>query len=256
MIVITPCRLRSTRFPNKGLCLLNGKPLIYRAAMNGLSIPGVQKVLVGTSSDVSDDELLKVEFPVGVEVVRGSEEDVLGRFMPALLENNPEYVIRATGDCPMVSSELASILIESHKQTGSDITYTDSRIALGISCEIYKFSALKKLKELMPETLHSEYLIYYFTNNPQIFKVNSVSVPEKFIQSWRLTLDERNDWELLDKIYTDLEVSSRPIDFDEVIQFFAKNPGIESINNSNVVKYRDNHELITYLKSATTIKMP
>ena len=256
MFVITPCRLKSTRFPNKGLCLLNGRPLIYRAAMNGLSIPGVQKVLVGTSTDVSDDKLLEVDFPEGVEVLRGSEEDVLERFMPTLIEHNPEYVIRATGDCPMVSSELARILIESHKQTGADLTYTDSKIALGISCEIYKFSALKKLKELMPETLHSEYLIYYFTNNPQIFKLNAVCAPGKFIQSWRLTLDERNDWELLDKIYTDLEISNRPINFNEVIQFFEKNPGIESINNSNVVKYRDNQELINYLKNATTIKMP
>lgn len=254
ILVFVPCRLKSTRYPNKGISLIHGITAIERTLLNAKAIKGIDKVILATSTAISDDPLLECNLNGFVEVVRGSEEDVLDRILPYIEKNKPNYVIRITGDCPLASDELAELLIKSHIETGADLTYTSSKIALGIGCEIYTASALIKLRAFFPKTLHSEYLVYYFTNNRNLFKVNDVTAPEKFIKKWRLTFDEPNDLELLSKIYATLNVQNRNVGFDEIIHFFSNFPEAVNININNVVKYRDNQDLINYLKEVTTFQ--
>jgi spore coat polysaccharide biosynthesis protein SpsF (cytidylyltransferase family) len=60
--------------------------------------------------------------------------------------------------------------------------------------------------------------------------------------------------ELLRKIYSVLDIKNRSVSFDEVIGFFDRYPEAAQININNIVKYRDNQDLISYLKNATTYK--
>lgn len=252
--VFVPCRLKSTRYPNKGISEIHGITAIERTLINAQAIKGVDKVILATSTAVEDDPLLCCNLDGKIEVVRGSEKDVLARIIPFIEKNKPDHIIRVTGDCPLVSSELAELLIQSHIETGADLTYTPSKTALGIACEIYKAESLFKLRTYFPETLHSEYLIYYFTNNRTLFQVNEYLAPEKFIKNWRLTFDEPNDLELLRMIYSALNIKKRSVSFDEIIQFFESYLEAANININNIVKYRDDKDLTKYLKEATTFK--
>ena len=183
ILVFVPCRLKSTRYPNKGISDIHGITAIERTLINAQAIKGVDKVILATSTAVEDDPLLCCNLDCKIEVVRGSEDDVLARIIPFIEKNKPDYIIRVTGDCPLVSSELAELLIQSHIETGADLTYTPSKTAFGIACEIYKAESLFKLRTYFPQTLHSEYLIYYFTNNRNLFQVNEFLAPEKFIKT-------------------------------------------------------------------------
>lgn len=124
---------------------------------------------------------------------------------------------------------------------------------MGTACEIYKTEAVLRLKELVNITDHSEYLIYYFLNNPKYFSLNIFDPPDQFIKPWRLTLDEVNDLELLNLIFKTLDVGQRSVSFSEVIHYFERFPDAVKINSGNVVKYRDNKDLVEYLKRVTTI---
>ena len=254
IVVFVPCRLKSTRYPNKGISDIHGTTAIERTLINAQSIKGVDKVILATSTEAVDEPLLRCNLDGKIEVVKGSEEDVLARIIPYIEKNKPHYIIRITGDCPLVSAELAELLIQSHIETGADLTYTPSKTALGIACEIYKAESLLKLRTYFPQTLHSEYLIYYFTNNRNLFQVSEFLAPEKFLKNWRLTFDEPNDLELLRKIYSVLDIKNRSVSFDEVIGFFDRYPEAAQININNIVKYKDNQVLISYLKNATTYK--
>jgi spore coat polysaccharide biosynthesis protein SpsF (cytidylyltransferase family) len=254
IVVFVPCRLKSTRYPNKGLSDIYGITAVERTLINAQAIKGVDKVILATSTEAEDDPLLHCNLNGDIEVERGSEDDVLARIIPYIEKNKPDYIIRVTGDCSFVSAELAELLIQSHIETGADLTYTPSKTALGIACEIYKAESLLKLRTYFPETPHSEYLIYYFTNNRNLFQVNEFLAPEKFIKNWRLTFDEPNDLELFRKIYSTLDIKNRSVSFDEVIGFFGHYPEAAQININNIVKYRDNKNLISYLKNATTYR--
>jgi spore coat polysaccharide biosynthesis protein SpsF (cytidylyltransferase family) len=224
----------------------------FGSVLNAMAIPGIDKVILATSTNAEDDILEQMNVDNKVEVVRGSEDDVLSRFIPSIKHYQPDHIIRITGDCPLISSELGEVLIDSHLRSGADATFTLSKTALGIALEVYKTDAVIKLRKLFPETMHSEYLIYYFLNNPDQFRLNIVEAPSRFIRPWRLTLDEANDLELFNLVYETLEVHNRPVRFNEVESFFEKHPEASAININNVVKYKQNQELIDFLKSATT----
>lgn len=253
IIAFIPCRLQSSRFPNKALKLINGVASIERCLLNACAIPGIDKIILATTTNKEDDILETYNLNDLVEVIRGDENDVLQRFLPSIKKYKPEHVIRITGDCPLVSPELGKIIINSHLDSGADVSYTLSKVALGISFEIIKVQAIEKLLSLFNKTEHSEYLIYYFVNNPEYFSLNNIKAPEKFIRQWRLTLDEENDLELLNLIYKTLDVGMKPVLFEEVISYFDKYPDSALINLGNEVKYRDNKALVELLKKATTI---
>lgn len=252
IIAFVPCRLQSSRLPFKAIQNIHNISAIERCLTNTLAIPGIDKVVLATSTNKEDNVLENYNLNGKIEVIRGSENDVLERFMPIIYRDRPDHIVRVTGDCPLVSPELGEITIKKHIEQGSDATFTLSKVALGIACEIYKTKAILKLKEIRPKTDHSEYLIYYFLNNPVFFNLNIFDAPINFIKPWRLTLDEENDLELLNFIFKTLDVGNRPVTFKEIELFFKKNPDALNINKNNVVKYRDDKELIDFLKKATT----
>ena len=253
IIAFVPCRLQSSRLPNKAIQDIHGISAIERCLINTLAIPGIDKVVLATSTNETDDKLVNYNLNGQIEVVRGSKDDVLERIMPTIQKLKPDHIVRVTGDCPLVSTELGKITIDKHIESNCDATYTLSKVALGIACEIYKTEAILKLKELVKVTNYSEYLIYYFSNNSKHFSLNPFDAPNQFIKLWRLTLDEPNDLKLLNLIYKTLDVGHRPVSFHEVIFFFEKYPEAAQINIGNVVKYRDNKELVEHLKRVTTI---
>ena len=255
IIAFVPCRLQSTRFPNKAVQDIYGIPAIERCLINTLAIPGVDKVVLATTTNTSDDKLESYNLEGKVEVVRGPEEDVLERFMPTNERLKPDHIIRVTGDCPLVSPELGELTIQKHLEDDYDATFTPSKVALGIACEIYRTGAILELRRLFPVTNHSEYLVYYFLNNPEHFKLNSFTAPDQYVKPWRLTLDEENDLILLNLIYRTLNIQERPVYFSELDSFFEKHPEAADINIGNFVKYREDKELMDYLKRATTFKM-
>ena len=232
---------------------INGISSIERCLINAMAIPGIDKVILATSVNPEDDVLEKYNLNGRVEVVRGDENDVLQRFLPSINKYRPDHIIRITGDCPLVSPELGDIIIKSHLESRADVSYTLSKVALGISFEVIKVQAVERLLTLFAKTEYSEYLIYYFINNPEYFVLNNIQAPEKFIRPWRLTLDEENDLFLLDKLYRWLDIKEKPVMFDEIIHFFSENPDAALINFGNEVKYRDNKVLIDLLKKSTTV---
>ena len=254
IIAFVPCRMKSSRLPDKAIKDIYGIPAVERCLLNIQGMKKIDKIVLATSTEPEDDVLEKYTLNGEVELARGPEEDVLERFLPVIDKWQPEHIMRITGDCPLVSYELADFLIESHLSSGAEATFTRSPVALGVNCEIYKTTAVRKLRELFPQTNYSEYLIFYFLNNPEVFNLNIVAAPEKFIRKWRLTLDEENDLQLFNTIYKHLDVGRRPVAFDEVISFFKANPGAENINLNNEVKYKDNQKLIDHLVEKTTYK--
>lgn len=255
ILTFVPARLKSSRLPEKAIQKINGIASLERCLINASSISESSKIVLAISASTEDNELLSCNLDGKIDVIRGPEEDVLERIMPLIKRDMPDHIIRVTGDCPLVSKEIAHEIIDSHFKTSADVSYTTSPVPLGLAIEIYRTSAILKLKECIPITDYSEYLIYYFTNNREYFHVNNVRISEKFCRPWRLTLDEENDLILLNQIYSFLNVGYRAVNFDELVRFFSSHPKIEEINFSNFVKYRDDRNLIAQLKKATTFKI-
>ena len=126
-------------------------------------------------------------------------------------------------------------------------------VALGVAPEIYKTDAILRLRSLVKDTSHSEYLILYFKNNKNFLNVAVADVPKFYTSNLRLTLDEHEDVILLNKIFDLLGGARESVKFEQVYQLVAKNPYLADVNKHIAVKYRDDDDFVKKLTLATTI---
>ena len=82
-LCVVQARTGSTRLPGKVLQDLGGRPLL-RFMLDRLADLRVDELVVATSTLDRDDAVVDVAWDAGRQVVRGSESDVLDRFVDAL----------------------------------------------------------------------------------------------------------------------------------------------------------------------------
>ena len=80
VLAVLQARTTSTRLPGKVLLPLVGAPMILRQIERIKRAKLIDKIVVATSDERSDDELATVCQNSDVEVYRGNLDDVLDRF--------------------------------------------------------------------------------------------------------------------------------------------------------------------------------
>ena len=186
--VIVACRMKSSRLKKKAILPINGQPSILLCLDSSLRISNVDLVVLATSVLKEDDILENFILGRKVKLWRGDPDDVIQRYLGACEAFGIDVVIRVTADCPYISYEVAEILLRHHLKTNAD--YTAARkVTLGTGCEIYSTHALRKVIQYLGRAEYSEYMTWYFRNNPDIFKIELVDLPGLLIRDYRLTLD-------------------------------------------------------------------
>jgi spore coat polysaccharide biosynthesis protein SpsF len=96
---IIQARMGSTRFPGKITAPLCGRPLLAHVVERARRARCVDRVVIATTTQPRDDEVVELSAALGVDVVRGPEDDVLRRFVIAAEYARADIVVRITGDC-------------------------------------------------------------------------------------------------------------------------------------------------------------
>ncbi|MFC1513032.1 cytidylyltransferase domain-containing protein [Thermodesulfobacteriota bacterium] len=145
-MAIVQARMSSTRFPGKVLETLCGMPMIIFMLQRVRMAKHLDKVILATSTDSSDDVLAEVVRAAGFQSFRGDLGDVLSRFYQAAKESNAKTVVRLTGDCPLMDGDIIDTVVESVFSAGVDYasnvappTYPD-----GLDVEAFSFDALQR----------------------------------------------------------------------------------------------------------------
>ena len=109
--IIIQARMNSTRLPNKVLAKLNGKSLFEFLVTRLKKGTLVNEIILATTNNPIDDPLYKKGKELNLNIVRGSEDDVLGRFFEASKVTDANVFIRITADCPFIDQFLIKDLI-------------------------------------------------------------------------------------------------------------------------------------------------
>lgn len=253
--VIVACRMKSTRLKNKAIVPVNGVPSIELCLKNCLEIKEASEVILATSTEEADAILENYTYNEKVKFWKGDPEDVMQRYIDACEAYNIDVIIRVTGDCPVISKEIASFLLKHHFERGADYTAAKAS-AVGTACEIYNVSVLKKVISYVGRANHSEYMTWYMQNNKDIFKVELLDLPENLVRNYRLTLDYDEDLEILNKIFEELEKRKLAFSTDNIFAILDSSPEIVAINSHLSLKYKTDQALIDMLNNETKIIKP
>ena len=163
-------RTLSHRLPGKVfLPLANLPSIIY--LLNRISVNSKYDVILATTNLESDDFLAKTVESHGYRVFRGSGKNVLDRILSVSKENNWHYVVRITGDCPLVSNEfIEDCLKQVDNLENWDLVTTKNSMPQGIDLEIINVAALDKIRSKCTES-DNEHVTSYFYRNELNFKI-------------------------------------------------------------------------------------
>jgi spore coat polysaccharide biosynthesis protein SpsF (cytidylyltransferase family) len=225
-------RFSSLRLPGKVLMPILGQPMLFRQIERLKRCSGLDKLIVATSTDQTDDALERACEHRGVDCFRGSLDDVLGRFVQAATHYRPENVVRLTGDCPLADPALIDEVINYFYEGNYDYvsncnppTFPD-----GLDVEVIKFSCLETAHREAVLPSHREHVTPFIRSNPERFRLGNYAC-DTDLSHLRWTVDELEDFELVRSIYVKLYPGKSNFSTEDVLDLIEKHPDLQS-NNS------------------------
>jgi N,N'-diacetyllegionaminate synthase len=251
--VIIACRLKSSRLKSKALLEIGELTSVEYCIKNALRLRHVDEVILATSTVEQDAELANYTYAPEVIFHRGHPEDVVQRYLDVIRSRKIDVIIRVTADMPFIDDDILAILLKSHFSEGADYT-TGTDAAVGTNLEIINAEALERVKHYFPNADYSEYMTWYFQNNPEEFKLNFVDLPTEMIRNYRLTLDYQEDLDMFNIIHSHF-VAAGKSDFNlrDIFDFLDERPDVAGINGQLTLKYRTDQQLIDTLNRVTKI---
>lgn len=224
---ILQVRTSSSRLPGKALRPLFGTPLVLRVTERIGRARLLDGLVVATSVDPSDDELVTVLERAGLVVRRGSLTDVLDRFLHVIEEFDPETVVRLTADNPFVDPEVIDLVIEAHRAGGADYTSNslDRSFPRGLDVEVVRAAALRQIAGMDPSDDEREHVTMGVYRRPESFSIEQV-VQATDQSELRWTVDYPKDFAFAEAVYQALYPKNPRFGRDEVIRLLERAPDL------------------------------
>jgi glutamate-1-semialdehyde 2,1-aminomutase len=200
-VAIIQARMSSIRFPKKVMRTICGTPMIglLLARLKGSKL--IDQIVLATSKDACND--LLAEYVRGLEysVFRGSEDDVLDRYYQAAKYAEADFVVRITGDCPLIDPAIVDEVIAKFKSNNVDYasnlsppTYPD-----GLDTEVFTYQALEIAWTSAKTTREREHVTPFIRESDKFSQTNIAHHIDCSTERW--TVDEPEDFEVVQKVF-------------------------------------------------------
>lgn len=237
IVAIIQARMGSTRLPGKVMLPLGCRFVLQHVVKRVRHAERVDQTIVATSNKSRDDIIARFTPRFGVNVYRGSETDVLERMFQAARIHDADTVVRVTADCPLIDPEVVDVAIRRRKKAGVDYCSNIQKRTFprGLDIEAFTFDSFARLKDQAMETHHREHVTPFYRENPDRYKLESVTSDMIYDEptfrnrtDLRLTLDEASDYDLLNRIYTEVSYEE-VLPVKDAIRYVDEN-GLETLN--------------------------
>ncbi len=240
---VVQARTSSTRLPGKVLKELpygSGITVLQQVVRRLKKAKKLGDVIIATTTDEADGEIVKLAEKENVGWFRGSLNDVLERYYLAAQENGLDVVVRITSDCPCVDFEVVDFLAGEHLKAGADYSFNDlpSTYPRGLDAEVISFSALEESYKSAESDYDREHVSsYIYKTNPKAFKIQRVSAPADLTApEIRVTIDTQEDYTLLCIVFDYLYCENEFFGAKDIIKLFRDKPWLKAVNKDVIQK--------------------
>jgi spore coat polysaccharide biosynthesis protein SpsF len=219
ILAILQARMSSSRLPGKVLMPLAGAPMLVRQVERVSRARRIDRLVVATSEDASDDPLAAAMRREGVPVFRGPLDDVQARFLGALEAHGPaDHVVRLTGDCPLADPEVIDATIDKVLAAGADYgsnTPPHRTYPKGLDVEVMTAAALRAAAARATTPEEHEHVTWTLHRRPDLYRQAFLSQgPEEGEVRW--TVDFPQDYAFVAAVYDALYPANRAFTSDDV----------------------------------------
>lgn len=232
--VVLQARMGSTRLPGKALLPLGDSTLIAQVMRRLSLVPADLRVLA--TDEASADRLGGEAARCGFDLLVGPAEDVLGRYCLAIRRYGIDLVVRATGDNPLVSHELARLLLKrrASARAGQRSDYSGYLgMPTGMGVELVAAAALLRAEAETRVARDREHVCPYLYEHPRLFVIDRpLSPPEYRMPEGSVTVDTAVDYEAMVEAYAAL-YEGEPIPTDAVMYWLRAHSAAEAMGAIN-----------------------
>lgn len=231
---VVQARMASNRLPGKVLMDLEGAPMLARQIRRLKQCARVDEIFIATTTDPLDDPVEELAGKERVGCFRGSESDVLGRFVGVCRLSGADVILRITADCPLMDPEVVDRVAAEILEHPDTCDYASNVLHRtfphGLDVEAFFADVLMRVDRLARSPLEREHVtMFIYSVRPQLFLLRSV-VDSEDNADLRWTVDMPQDLELIRRLYRELDLASTPLPFREIVRHVRANPHMLEIN--------------------------
>ena len=234
-VVVIQARHGSTRLPGKVLRKLSGKTVLEHVLRRCGSIPGIDHVICATTDKPIDDVIVAEAHRLGVDVYRGDENDVLGRYLGAARQVDADIVMRVTSDCPLIDPAICAAVLRLRQERNADYAANNmSRLfPHGLDCEAFTRAALEDAAAHAIEPYDREHVTPWLRRHPKFRRAN-LTGPGWPANTHRWTLDYPEDYDFFAAVF-DAAAPDQLAGMQPVLSLLAARPDLARINAARAV---------------------
>lgn len=233
IVATIEARMTSTRLPGKVMLPLAGKPNLTRLIERLQRSRYVDDVVIATTTNATDGVLERLAKELGVGVWRGSEDDVLARVLGAAQSVQADLIVEVTGDCPLIDwrhvDHIAEIFATGEwDYVANNMLRTFPR---GLDIQIFPTSVLAEVERVTQDPVDRENVSIYIYTHPERYRCYNWSAEGRMQRpDVRITLDTKEDYELINTIFERLLLQNPDFSAEEVISLLEHEPELMDIN--------------------------
>lgn len=230
---VIQARTGSSRLPNKVLRPLAGRPVLGWVVRAARLAAGIDEVVVATTTEDSDQDIVKFCADLGVPCITGPQDDVLTRFIIALDAYPADAVVRLTADCPMLDPVVISQVIAAFQAGGDSVDYLSTvvhrSLPRGLDVEMVSADALRTVAATATghDRVHVTSALY--ANADSTYRVAGLTFAPPS-NDLRITLDTPEDALLLDALAE--HIGDRAPSWHELVTLLRERPDLAALNAS------------------------
>ncbi len=245
--ILIQARLGSTRFPKKIIKDIDGKTVIEYMIDRLLKVFKKKNIIINTTNSVKDNKLVIIAKRNKLLYFRGSEHNVLDRYLKCSKKFNVKNIIHLTSDCPLVDVDLLirmkRIFEKKKKLDYFANTYPPelSNFPDGSDIEIYKQKSLIKLSKMSDKKEDKEHVTNFFWKNPNTFNVQILK-SNKNLSLFKYSLDYENELFLIREIIKISKKKKIKLNYRNIVKIIKTTPSLKRISNQNLLKFKKNRK--------------
>ena len=224
---VVQARLSSSRFPGKVMQPLSAEHTVISTLLKRLSMSEkISKIVVAIPNNRANAPLEAYLKQLGFETFLGDELDVQSRFLEISSLYAPDWVVRITGDCPLIDPKVVDSVIALAIENDSDYcsninppTFPD-----GLDVEVFRPAALRKVRDLGSVPLDLEHVTWSLRESGRFATSNLVADREMSHLRW--TVDVPED---LERLRTSLPIDYLSMGWEELA---VTNLGLQGFKES------------------------
>lgn len=243
--LIVQARMGSTRLPGKSMLPLYGKPLVYRILERLSKCNKIDSLILAIPDNPNDDILTEFDGIFGASVFRGSESNLIDRYIGAAKSVNADIIVRFPADNPVPEPLEIDKIINYHLEFKTPSFSTNlaevhqSGYPDGIGAEVFNYSLLHQASLEEPTDSQKEHIHLNFFNyntgllaNPNLCKVNTLICPERYRRpDIVLDVNTHSQYQYMSALYDSLYPANPEFGIQDIVDWHD-NVWLKSRNHS------------------------